>query len=104
AERAGQADGPARTVPGRDGHGPRLTVMASVPPGTVRAHLQGMTSTQESVFRAAVAANVPVFMKGLSGIGKRAFIRDYATASKRHLESVVLAHKEKSDVGGIPTV
>jgi len=78
--------------------------MAGVLPGAGRAHLQGMTSTQESVFRAAVAANVPVFMKGLSGIGKSAFIRDYAAASKRHLESVVLAHKEKSDVGGIPTV
>lgn len=78
--------------------------MAGVLPGAGRAHLQGMTSTQESVFRAAVAANVPVFMKGLSGIGKSAIIRDYAAASKRHLESVVLAHKEKSDVGGIPTV
>src|SRR5699024_324678 len=82
----------------------RLTVMASVPPGAAHAHWEGMASTQESVFRAAVAANVPVFMKGLSGIGKSAFIRDYAAASKRHLESVVLGHKAKSDVGGIPTV
>ena len=63
-----------------------------------------MVSTQEAVFRASIAANVPVFMKGDSGIGKSAFIRDYATASHRHLESVVLAHKEKSDIGGIPTV
>ncbi|MDN5688491.1 MAG: AAA family ATPase, partial [Brachybacterium sp.] len=63
-----------------------------------------MVSTQEATFRAAIAANIPVFMKGLSGIGKSAFIRDYARASGRHLESVVLAHKEKSDVGGIPTV
>src|SRR5699024_3843962 len=82
AERAGEADGPARTVSGRDGHRSRLTVMAGVLPGPGRAHLQGMTSTQESVVRAAVAANVPVFMKGLSGIGKSAFIRDYAAASK----------------------
>jgi MoxR-like ATPase len=63
-----------------------------------------MVSTQEAVFRASIAANVPVFLKGDSGIGKSAFIRDYATASRRHLESVVLAHKEKSDIGGIPTV
>src|SRR5699024_4845396 len=75
-----------------------------VPSQAGLAHWKGMTSTQESVFRAAVGANVPVFMKGLSGIGKSAFIRDYAQASNCHLESVVLAHKEKSDVGGIPTV
>ena len=75
-----------------------------VPPQERCAHWQGMISTQEATFRAAIAANVPVFMKGLSGIGKSAFIRDYARASGRHLESVVLAHKEKSDVGGIPTV
>lgn len=66
--------------------------------------MRGMISTQNAVFRAAIAANVPVFMKGLSGIGKSAFIRDYARASGRHLESVILAHKEKADVGGIPTV
>lgn len=70
----------------------------------MRAHCSGMVSTQEAVFCAGIAANVPVFMKGDSGIGKSAFIRDYATASHRHLESVVLAHKEKSDIGGIPTV
>lgn len=63
-----------------------------------------MISTQEAVFRAAVAANVPVFMKGLSGIGKSSLIRDYAVASRRHLESVVMMHKEKSDIAGIPTV
>src|SRR5690625_6976743 len=63
-----------------------------------------MISTQNAVFRAAIAANVPVFMKGLSGIGKSAFIRDYARASGRHLESVILAHKDKADVGGIPTI
>ena len=63
-----------------------------------------MTSTQEAVFRAAVAANVPVFMKGLSGIGKSSIVRDYASASRRHLESVVMAHKEKSDVAGIPSL
>lgn len=63
-----------------------------------------MTNTQEAVFRAAVAANIPVFMKGLSGIGKSSFIRDYAAASRRHLESVVMMHKEKSDISGIPSL
>jgi len=77
---------------------------AAVLPAGRCAHWVGMISTQEATFRAAIAANVPVFIKGLSGIGKSAFIRDYARASGRHLESVVLAHKEKSDVGGIPTV
>lgn len=63
-----------------------------------------MASTQEAVFRAAVAANVPVFMKGLSGIGKSSVIGDYATASRRHLERVVMMHKERSDIAGIPSL
>ncbi|MCG7308313.1 hypothetical protein [Brachybacterium sp. ACRRE] len=63
-----------------------------------------MVDIQEEVFRASIAANVPVFMKGLSGIGKSSVIRDYATASRRHLERVVMMHKEKSDVSGIPSL
>ncbi|UQN30492.1 hypothetical protein [Brachybacterium kimchii] len=63
-----------------------------------------MVSKQEAVFRASVAANVPVFIKGLSGIGKSSVIRDYAIASRRHLESVVMMHKEKSDISGIPSL
>src|SRR5699024_12618651 len=92
AERAGEADGSARTVSGRDGHRSRLTVMAGVLPGAGRAHLQGMTNTQESVFRAAVAANVPVFMKGLSGYGKSAFIRDYYVSSMSHYDTMCMPH------------
>lgn len=61
-----------------------------------------MVNTAQKVMRAAISANVPIFLRGGSGIGKTSIIEQYARASGRHLETIIGSSIAASDVGGFP--
>lgn len=58
----------------------------------------------QSALGVALAADVPVALRGDPGVGKTSMITATAAAAGWHLEVVVLSIREPADIGGFPVV
>lgn len=59
------------------------------------------STVQDRAFKAAVSANVPVFLQGEPGIGKSAYIRDYAEATGREFYVARGVSQDRVEVAGL---